>query len=185
MIKDILKKAGDRMNKAVEHLAIEFNKVRTGKASTGLLEGIKVDYYGTPTPLAQVASINTPDSHTIAIQPWDKSMLAVIEKTILNANLGLNPSSDGNLVRVPIPPLNEERRKELVKMVKKLSEDARVAVRNVRRDEIEHLKKSEKEEHISEDDRKHAEKEIQTLTDKHIKEIDTLLAKKEKEIMEV
>jgi len=185
MIKDILKEAGDRMNKSVEHLTIEFNKVRTGKASTGLLEGIKVDYYGTPTPLAQVASINTPDSHTIAIQPWDKSMLAVIEKTILNANLGLNPSSDGNLVRVPIPPLNEERRKELVKMVKKLSEDARVAVRNVRRDEIEHLKKSEKEEHISEDDRKHAEKEIQTLTDKHIKEIDTLLAKKEKEIMEV
>lgn len=185
MIKDILKKAGERMAKAVEHLSIEFNKVRTGKASTGLLEGIKVDYYGTPTPLAQVASINTPDSHTIAVQPWDKSMIPVIEKTILNANLGLNPASDGNLVRVPIPPLNEERRKELVKMIKKLSEDARVAVRNVRRDEIEHLKKSEKEEHISEDNRKHAEKEIQTLTDKHIKDVDALLAKKEKEIMEV
>lgn len=185
MIKDILKKAGERMAKAVEHLAIEFNKVRTGKASTGLLEGIKVDYYGTPTPLAQVASINTPDSHTIAVQPWDKSMIPVIEKTILNANLGLNPSSDGNLVRVPIPPLNEERRKELVKMIKKLSEDARIAVRNVRRDEIEHLKKSEKDDHISEDDRKHAEKEIQTLTDKHIKDVDALLAKKEKEIMEV
>lgn len=185
MIKDILKKAGERMSKAVEHLAIEFNKVRTGKASTGLLEGIKVDYYGTPTPLAQVASINTPDSHSIAVQPWDKSMIPVIEKTILNANLGLNPSSDGNLVRVPIPPLNEERRKELVKMIKKLSEDARIAIRNVRRDEIEHLKKSEKEDHISEDDRKHAEKEMQTLTDKHIKEIDALLTKKEKEIMEV
>lgn len=185
MIKDILKKAGERMTKAVEHLTLEFNKVRTGKASTGLLEGIKVEYYGTLTPLAQVASINTPDSHTIAVQPWDKSMLAVIEKTILNANLGLNPSNDGNIVRVPIPPLNEERRKELVKMVKKLSEDARIAVRNVRRDEIEHLKKSEKEDHISEDDRKHAEKEIQTLTDKYIKDIDTLLAKKEKEIMEV
>lgn len=185
MIKDILKKAGERMAKAVEHLAIEFNKVRTGKASTGLLEGIKVDYYGTPTPLAQVASINTPDSHTIAIQPWDKSMIPVIEKTVLNANLGLNPSSDGNLVRVPIPPLNEERRKELVKMIKKLSEDARIAVRNVRRDEIEHLKKSEKEDHISEDERKHAEKEMQTLTDKHIKDIDALLVKKEKEIMEV
>lgn len=185
MIKDILKKAGERMAKAVEHLAIEFNKVRTGKASTGLLEGIKVDYYGTPTPLAQVASLNTPDSHTIAIQPWDKSMIPVIEKTVLNANLGLNPSSDGNLVRVPIPPLNEERRKELVKMIKKLSEDARIAVRNVRRDEIEHLKKSEKEDHISEDDRKHAEKEMQTLTDKHIKDIDALLVKKEKEIMEV
>ncbi len=185
MIKDILKKAGERMTKAVEHLSIEFNKVRIGKASTGLLEGIKVDYYGTPTPLAQVASINTPDSHTIAVQPWDKSMIPVIEKTILNANLGLNPSSDGNLVRVPIPPLNEERRKELVKMIKKLSEDARIAVRNVRRDEIEHLKKSEKDDHISEDDRKHAEKEIQTLTDKHIKDVDALLAKKEKEIMEV
>jgi ribosome recycling factor len=185
MIKDILKKAGERMAKTVEHLAIEFNKVRTGKASTGLLEGIKVDYYGTPTPLAQVASINTPDSHTIAVQPWDKSMIPVIEKTILNANLGLNPASDGNLVRVPIPPLNEERRKELVKMIKKISEDARIAIRNVRRDEIEHLKKSEKDDHISEDDRKHAEKEIQTLTDKHIKEIDALLTKKEKEIMEV
>ena len=185
MIKDILKKAGERMTKAVEHLSIEFNKVRIGKASTGLLEGIKVDYYGTPTPLAQVASINTPDSHTIAVQPWDKSMIPVIEKTILNANLGLNPSSDGNLVRVPIPPLNEERRKELVKMIKKLSEDARIAVRNVRRDEIEHLKKSEKDDHISEDERKHAEKEIQTLTDKHIKDVDALLAKKEKEIMEI
>ncbi len=185
MIKDILKNAGERMAKTVEHLAIEFNKVRTGKASTGLLEGIKVDYYGTPTPLAQVASINTPDSHTIAVQPWDKSMIPVIEKTILNANLGLNPASDGNLVRVPIPPLNEERRKELVKMIKKISEDARIAIRNVRRDEIEHLKKSEKDDHISEDDRKHAEKEIQTLTDKHIKEIDALLTKKEKEIMEV
>jgi len=185
MIKDILKVTKDRMLKAVEHLTAEFIKVRTGKASVGLLEGVKVDYYGTPTPLNQVGNLNTPDFHTITIQPWDKTVIPIIEKAILSANLGLNPSSDGTLIRIPIPPLNEERRKELVKHTKKLAEDAKVSVRNIRRDEIEKLKKTEKEDHISEDDRKHGETEIQKLTDQFIKEVDTLVQKKEKEIMEV
>jgi ribosome recycling factor len=185
MVKDILKQTAERMSKAVEHVSLEFNKVRTGKASVALLEGVKVDYYGNPTPLNQVATLNTPDFHTITVQPWDKSIIGIIEKTILNANLGLNPSNDGNIVRVPIPPLNEERRKELVKLVKKLAEDGRISIRNIRRDEIEKLKKTEKAEHISEDDRKNGETEVQKLTDKYIKEIDGLLSKKEKEIMEV
>ncbi len=185
MIKDILKVTKDRMIKAVEHLTAEFVKVRTGKASVGLLEGVKVDYYGTPTPLNQVGNLNTPDYHTITIQPWDKNVIPLIEKAILSANLGLNPSSDGTLIRIPIPPLNEERRKELVKHVKKLAEEAKVSIRNIRRDEIEKIKKTEKEEHISEDDRKHGETEVQKLTDAYIKEIDALVQKKEKEIMEV
>ncbi|MDD5363567.1 MAG: ribosome recycling factor [Ignavibacteria bacterium] len=185
MIKEILKTTKDRMAKAVEHLTAEFVKVRTGKASIGLLEGIKVDYYGTPTPLNQVGNLNTPDVHTITIQPWDKTVIAGIEKAILNANLGLNPANDGTLVRIPIPPLNEERRKELVKLIKKLAEDGRVSIRNIRRDEIEKMKKTEKEAHISEDDRKHGETEVQKLTDQYIKDIDVLLLKKEKEIMEV
>jgi ribosome recycling factor len=185
MIKDILKVTKDRMSKAVEHLTAEFIKVRTGKASVGLLEGVKVDYYGTPTPINQVGNLNTPDFHTITVQPWDKTVIPIIEKAILNANLGLNPSSDGTLIRIPIPPLNEERRKELVKHTKKLAEDAKISVRNIRRDEIEKLKKTEKEEHISEDDRKHGETEIQKLTDQYIKEVEALVQKKEKEIMEV
>jgi len=185
MIKDILKVTKDRMLKAVDHLTAEFIKVRTGKASVGLLEGVKVDYYGTPTPINQVGNLNTPDFHTITVQPWDKTVIPLIEKAILNANLGLNPSSDGTLIRIPIPPLNEERRKELVKHTKKLAEEAKVSIRNIRRDEIEKLKKIEKEDHISEDDRKHGETEVQKLTDQHIKEIDALVQKKEKEIMEV
>ncbi len=185
MIKDILKATKDRMLKAVDHLTAEFIKVRTGKASVGLLEGVKVDYYGTPTPINQVGNLNTPDFHTITVQPWDKTVIPIIEKAILNANLGLNPSSDGTLIRIPIPPLNEERRKELVKHIKKLAEEAKVSIRNIRRDEIEKMKKTEKEDHISEDDRKHGETEIQKLTDQYIKEVDTLVQKKEKEIMEV
>ncbi len=185
MIKDILKATKDRMLKAVDHLTAEFIKVRTGKASVGLLEGVKVDYYGTPTPINQVGNLNTPDFHTITVQPWDKTVIPIIEKAILNANLGLNPSSDGTLIRIPIPPLNEERRKELVKHIKKLAEEAKVSIRNIRRDEIEKIKKTEKEDHISEDDRKHGETEIQKLTDQYIKEVDTLVQKKEKEIMEV
>ena len=173
------------MSKAVEHVRIEFIKIRTGKASTGLLDGIKVDYYGTPTPLNQVGNLSTPDFHTITIQPWDKTVMSLIEKAVLNANLGLNPINDGNLIRIPIPPLTEERRKEIVKIVKHKAEEGRISIRNIRRDQIEHLKKTEKQEHISEDDRKHGESEMQKLTDKFIKEVDELLSKKEKEIMEV
>lgn len=185
MSKQILHDADGRMNKAVEVIRDELARIRTGKATTALLDGIKVDYYGTPTPLKQVANISTPDAHTISVQPWEKSMVAPIEKAIQNANLGLNPVPDGNILRVPIPPLNEERRKELVKLVKKFAEDGKIAVRNVRRDAIEHLKKAEKNEHLSEDDRKREEQEAQKLTDKHIKDIDVLVAQKEKEIMEV
>ena len=185
MIKDILKSTTEKMDKAVEHVRAEFTKIRTGKATTNLLDGVKVDYFGTPTPLIQLGNISTPDYHTLTVQPWDKSALSLIEKAIQAANLGLNPSNDGNIIRVPIPPLNEERRKEIVKLVKKFAEDGKVAVRNVRRDSIEHLKKTEKEEHISEDERKTAETEVQKLTDKHIKSIDDLLAMKEKEIMDV
>jgi ribosome recycling factor len=185
MVKDILKNAEDRMKKAVEVVREEFVKVRTVKATTALLDGIKVDYYGSIVPLNQVANISTPDVHTISVQPWEKNMLSVVDKAILNANLGLNPVNDGNILRVPIPPLNEERRKELVKLIRKFGEDGKIAVRNVRRDAIEHLKKSEKLEHFSEDERKRGEQESQKLTDKYTKEIDNLLALKEKEIMEV
>jgi ribosome recycling factor len=185
MVKDILKNAEDRMKKSVEVLRDELAKIRTGKATTALLDGIKVDYYGSMTPLKQLANVSTSDIHTITVQPYDKGVAQAIEKAILNANLGLNPTNDGSLIRVPIPPLNEERRREMVKLVKKFAEDARIAVRNVRRDAIEHLKKAEKEEHFSEDERKRGEQESQKLTDRYIKEIDALVALKEKEIMEV
>jgi len=185
MVKDILQNAGDRMHKAVDVVREELVKIRTGKATTALLDTVRVDYYGTMTPLKQVANISTPDVHTIAVQPWEKGMIQPIEKAVLNANLGLNPTNDGTMIRVPIPPLNEERRRELVKLVKKFAEEGKIAVRNVRRDAIEHLKKTEKQEHISEDERKRAEQETQKLTDKHIKEIDNHVAGKEKEIMEV
>jgi len=185
MIKDILKDADSRMHKAVEVIRNEMIRIRTGKATVNLLDGIKVDYYGNLTPLNQVGTLSTPDIHTITVQVWDKTAVPLVEKAILNSNLGLNPMSDGQLVRIPIPPLNEERRKELVKLVKKHGEEGKVAVRNVRRDAIEHVKKAEKEEHVSEDERKHAENEIQKFTDKHVEEIDTILQMKEKEIMEV
>ena len=185
MIKEIIKQTDGKMHKAVEHVRNELIRIRTGKATTNLLDGIKVDYYGTLTPISQVGNLSTPDIHTITVQVWDKSAIPLVEKAILNSNLGLNPQNDGNVVRIPIPALNEERRKELVKLIKKYAEDGKIAVRNVRRDEIERLKKAEKDEHFSEDDRKHAETEIQKLTDKHIKEIDLLIQQKEKEIMEV
>jgi ribosome recycling factor len=185
MIKDILKDADNRMLKAVEVVRTELVRIRTGKATTSLLDGIKVDYYGNPTPLNQLGTVSTPDIHTIAVQVWDKSAISSIEKSILNSNLGLNPITDGQLVRIPIPKLNEERRRELVKLIKKFSEEGKVSIRNVRRDAIEHLKKAEKEDHVSEDERKTAEAEVQKLTDKHIKEIDQILQQKEKEIMEV
>ncbi len=185
MVKDILKGSSEKMDKAVEHVRNELIKIRTGKATTNLLDGIKVDYYGTPTPLIQLGNVSTPDYHTITIQPWDKTSMPLIEKSVIAANLGLNPANDGTLIRIPIPALNEERRKEIVKLVKKFAEDGKVAVRNIRRESIEHLKKTEKDEHISEDDRKHAETDVQKLNDRHIKDIEDLLGMKEKEIMEV
>ena len=185
MIKDIIKQTEDKMRKAVEAVRNEFVKIRTGKATTALLDGIKVEYYGSQTPLQQVANVSVKDIHTISVQPWDKTMIQPIEKSIIAANLGLNPITDANGIRVPVPPLNEERRKDLVKLVKKFAEEGKIAVRNVRRDSIENLKKSEKLEHFSEDERKRAEQDVQKMTDKFIKDIDVLVEMKEKEIMEV
>ncbi len=185
MLKEILNNCETRMQKAVENVRHELVKIRTGKATTVLLDTVKVDAYGSAMALNQVGSVAVLDVHMLTVTPWDKSMLQLIERGIIAANLGLNPSIDGNLIRVPIPPLNEERRKELVKLVKKFGEEGKIAVRNIRRDENEQLKKVEKEEHFSEDDRKRGEAEIQKYTDKYVKEIDNLLAIKEKEIMEV
>lgn len=184
-VKDILKNCETRMQKAVDNVRHELVRIRTGKATTALLDTVKVEAYGSLMPLNQVGSIAVLDAHMLTVTPWDQSMLKPIEQAIIAANLGLNPSIDGKIVRVPIPPLNEERRKELVKLVKKFGEEGKIAVRNIRRDENEQLKKSEKEEHFSEDERKRGEQEVQKLTDKYIKEIDTLLSLKEKEIMEV
>jgi len=185
MVKQIVKDAEDRMHKASEVVRQELVKIRTGKATTALLDGIKVDYYGTPTALAHIGNVGIQDVHTLTVQPYDKGMLDHIQKAIQSANLGLNPQRDGDIVRIPIPPLNEERRRELVKLTKKFGEEGKIAVRNIRRDAIEHLKKSEKAEHFSEDERKRGEGDLQRLTDKFIKEVDSLLTQKEKEIMEV
>ncbi|HTK81467.1 MAG TPA: ribosome recycling factor [Bacteroidota bacterium] len=185
MIKEILKQTEDKMHKAIEVVRHELIKIRTGKATTALLDGIKVESYGTQMSLNQVANISVPDVHTIFVQPWDKSMISPIEKAILAANLGMNPVVDSQAIRIPVPPLNEERRKDLVKLVKKFAEEGKIAIRNIRRDGIEHLKKSEKAEHLSEDERKRGEGDVQKMTDKSIKDIDNLVAMKEKEIMEV
>lgn len=185
MLKEILKETEARMHKAIEAVRTELVKIRTGKATTALLDAVKVDYYGTPTPVNQVGTVSVHDPHLLVVTPWDKGMLSHIEKAIIAANLGLNPSNDGTVVRVPIPALNEERRKELVKLVKKFGEEGKIAIRNIRRDANEHLKKSEKDEHVSEDERKRGEQEVQKFTDKYTKEIDSLLLMKEKEIMEV
>lgn len=184
-LKDILQQAENKMKKAVEVVREELVKIRTGKATTALLDGIKVEYYGTPTPLNKLANVSIPDVHSITVQPWEKNITPLIEKAILAANIGLNPVNEGTVIRVPIPPLNEERRRELVKLVKKFGEEGKISIRNIRRDAIEHLKKAEKTEHLPEDERKRGEQEVQKLTDKYIKEVDNHLAMKEKEIMEV
>jgi ribosome recycling factor len=185
MLKDILKDATDRMDKSLESLRHELMKIRTGKASTALLDTVRVDYYGTMTPLNKLANVGVLDTHTLSVQPYDRSASATIEKAIRTADLGLNPASDGQMIRVPIPPLNEERRRDFVKLVKRFGEEAKIALRNVRRDANEHLKKAEKEEHVSEDERKKAEKQVQDMTDRHIGLVDELLRHKETEIMEV
>lgn len=185
MVRTVLKEAEDKMHKAIEVVRQELVKIRTGKATTALLDAIKVDYYGTPTALAHVGNLSVSDIHTLVIQPYEKGMVDHVAKAIQTANMGLNPMKDGDVVRVPIPPLNEERRKELVKLTKKFGEDGKIAIRNIRRDTIEHLKKSEKAEHFPEDERKRGEQEVQKMTDKAIKDIDSLLTQKEKEIMEV
>ncbi|MEK7818594.1 MAG: ribosome recycling factor [Bacteroidota bacterium] len=185
MLKNILTETDQRMHKALESLRGELSKIRTGKANTALLDTVKVDAYGTLMPISQVGSLGVPDVHMITVTPWDKSLIAEIENAIRNANLGFNPANDGQVIRVPIPKLNEERRKELVKLTKKFGEEGKIALRNIRRDSNEHLKKAEKEEHFGEDDRKRGEQDVQKLTDKFSHEIDAILAHKEKEIMEV
>jgi ribosome recycling factor len=177
--------AKSRMDKSLESLRQELAKIRSGKATTALLDGIRVDYYGNQVPLNQVGNVSVLDAHTLSITPWEKQMVQVIDKAILEANLGLNPISDGTNLKIPIPPLNEERRKELVKLTKKFGEDCKVAIRNVRRDANDHLKKDEKDKKLSEDQLKDAEDEIQKLTDTHTKLVDDILKHKEKEIMEV
>ncbi|NWG28859.1 MAG: ribosome recycling factor [Ignavibacteriaceae bacterium] len=181
----LIKDAKGRMDKSIETLRSELAKIRTGKATTVLLDSIKVDYYGNMVPLNQVGNVSVLDAHTLAITPWEKQMVQIIDKAILEANLGLNPISDGTNLKIPIPALNEERRKELVKLVRKFGEESKVAIRNVRRDAIDHLKREEKEKKLTEDQLRDAEKEVQKLTDDHIKLIDEVLKHKEKEIMEV
>ncbi len=184
MGKEVIKDANSRMDKAIKAFERELSHVRTGRASASLLDGITVDYYGTNMPLNQVASISVPESRLITIQPWDNNILGDIEKAILSSDLGLTPSNDGKIIRVSVPPLTEERRKELVKLVKKMAEDCRVAIRNIRRDAIEKLKTQKKEKAISEDEMYKLQDEVQKLTDDHIKKVDEILKKKEKEIMD-
>ena len=180
----VISETDRKMDKAVEAFERDLAHVRTGRASAALLEGITVDYYGTQMPLNQVASISVPESRLLTVQPWDANILADIEKAILSSDLGLTPSNDGKIIRVSIPPLTEERRKDLVKVVKKMAEESRVAVRNCRRDAIDKLKNQKKDKQISEDEMYKLQDEIQKLTDNHIKKIDKILQDKEKEIME-
>ena len=183
---DTIKSDGQkRMEGAVANLDKEFGKLRTGRASTALVDGIVVDYYGTPTPVNQLASVSTPDARTLTIQPWDKGAFAGIEKAIMNSDLGLNPTNDGSMIRISIPPLTEERRKEIVKVAKKNTEDAKIAIRNVRRDMNDSFKKLLKDKEITEDDQRQGQDEVQKMTDKFIKQCDEALTVKEKEIMEI
>ncbi|WP_300157676.1 ribosome recycling factor [Solidesulfovibrio sp.] len=181
----VLTDAEERMKKALASLDKEFSRLRTGRATTSLLDGIRVDYYGTPTPLDQIASISTPDSRTIAIQPWDRKAFNDVEKAILKSDLGLTPVNDGKIIRIGIPPLTEDRRKDLVKVAKKYAEEAKVAVRNIRRDANEALKKKKNDKAISEDDQHKGQEDVQKLTDAYIAKTDDVFAKKEKEIMEI
>jgi ribosome recycling factor len=182
---DVLKRAGQRMDSTVEDTLQKLGTVRTGRATIGILDGITVEYYGTPTPLNQIAKLSVPEANLIVAQPFDQSILADMERAIMASDLGLNPSNDGKLVRIPIPPLTEERRKELGKKVRQLGEDGKTAVRQIRRDANEELKKLEKESSISEDDSRRAQDDVQKVTDAHTSQIDGLIANKEKELIEI
>ena len=185
MIDDLLTDAGRRMDKSVEAAQHELNTVRTGRASAALLDRVNVDYYGTATPLRQLATINVPEPRMLTVQPFDPSSIKAIERAIQESDLGLTPSNDGKLIRLPIPQLTEERRKELVKIVRGLGEDGRVAVRNVRRDVMHHLKELVRDGEVGDDEERRAEDRAQKLTDEHVHRIDELLKRKEEEIMEV
>ena len=185
MIDAIKTTLDESMSKSIKSLQGQLSKVRTGRASANVLDGVVVDYYGSPTPIKQVGQISTPEARLLQIQPFDKSIIAEIEKSIINANLGLNPSNDGNFIRIQFPALTEDKRKDLVKQVKKLGEDAKIAIRNSRRDQNDLVKKAEKSKEITEDDVKKFSDEIQKITDKFTKEVDDLVSIKEKELLTV
>jgi ribosome recycling factor len=185
MLKEVLANTESHMDQSIEHLQHEFGGIRTGKANPALLDSIKVDYYGQKVPLKQVASIAVPDARLITVQPWDKNVIGDIEKAILASELGLNPQNDGTIIRLPIPQLTEERRKDLVKVVKRLGEDAKVALRNIRRDANENIKKLEKKHEIGEDEMHTNQDVIQKLTDQFVNKVEEVVAAKEKEILEL
>ena len=185
MLNDITSDAEEGMKRAVESFKRDLQKIRTGRANTAMLDGIKVDYYGTPTPVNQVATVQVVDARLITVKPWEKTMIAVIDKAIRASDLGINPVADSELVRLPIPPLTQDRRKDLAKTVGKQTEEARVAVRSARRDAMDMIKDAEKDKQITEDQRKDGEKKVQDLTDKYIALVDDVAKAKEKEIMEL
>ncbi len=185
MLNEIYDDAKGRMEKTLKNLENEYKRLRTGRATPSLVEHIKVDYYGTSTPLNQLATITIPEPRTIMIQPWDQNVVADVEKAILKSDLGLTPNSDGKVIRINIPPLTEERRQELVKIVKRMAEEAKVAIRNIRRDANEMIKDLKKEKQISEDDQYRGQEKVQKLTDEYISKVDELMEKKEKEVLEV
>ena len=185
MIEDIKKEAEARMKKSIEALGTNFNKIRTGRAHPSILDGITVDYYGNETPLSQVANVSVLDARTLTISPWEKNMTPVIEKAILKSDLGLNPATSGDLIRLPMPALTEETRKNFIKQAKAEAENAKVSIRNIRRDAISQTKDLEKEKEISEDDERRAEADIQKITDKFIADVDGALAVKEKDLLEI
>ncbi len=184
MLEELYLETEELMNKTVDHLKQELSGLRTGRASAAIFEGIKVDYYGAQTPLNQVANITIPDARMVVIQPWDKNMLRIIEKAILTSDLGLNPNNDGQVIRVPIPYMTEERRKDMVRHISKMTEDSRIAIRNIRRDANEQIKKAEKASELSKDNAADALSDIQELTNSYIKKLDALFELKEEEILE-
>jgi ribosome recycling factor len=185
MINELKSKMDDASNKAIKSLKGQLSKVRTGRASANVLDGITVDYYGSPTPINQVGQVSTPEARLLQIQPFDKSIIGAIEKAILGSNIGLTPSNDGNLIRIPFPALTEEKRKDLVRDVKKMGEETKVAIRNSRRDQNEAIKSAEKAKDLTEDDSKKYQKEIQDITDKYVAQVDEVIAAKEKELLTV
>jgi ribosome recycling factor len=183
-IAEVLQRARQHMAKSVEHLQQQLARLRTGRATPALIEHIRVDYYGVPTPISQVGNISVPEPRMLVIQPWDRSLLGAIEKAILQSDLGVTPSNDGSVIRIVMPPLSEERRRELVKVCRKYAEEARIALRNLRREYMEKLRQVEKEEHLSEDERRRGEQELQKIMDSFTEEIERILERKEREILE-
>ena len=184
-MKETLKKAEERMGRRIDHLRTEYAEIRAGRANPAVLDKVKVDYYGTPTPVNQLAAVSVTEARTLTIQPWDASILRQIEKEIQKSDIGINPMNDGKIIRLIFPPLTEDRRKEIVKDVQRVAEDTKVQIRNVRRDTIDKLKSLKKSGELTEDDLKHGEKKTQELTDKYIKNVDSISADKQKEVMEL